>query len=124
MLFMPLVNAVLRKNGFTLPSSDLPRLALTMQPPAIGFYSRDKANPYPRNGRTIEVAKSITADILTWSDNLPSGPARNDLNDAAQTLYDLLVTRWTEVDETLGHLSTAMHYLNRWRKTEAVARGT
>ena len=86
-----------------------------MQPPHIGQYRYNPANPYPANGRTIEVAKSIVADIRNWSDNLPAGPARHDLHDAAQTLYDLLVSGWTEVDEALGQLHTAMHYLNRWQ---------
>lgn len=115
MLFMPLVNAVLRKMGFTLPGSELPRLALTTTPPPSRSYKYDRANPYPRNGRTIEVAKSIVADIRNWSDNLPAGPAKRDLHDATDTLYDLLVSGWTEVDEALGQLSTAMHYLNRWQ---------
>lgn len=114
-LFMPLVNAVLRKMGFTLPGSELPRLALTMTPPPSRSYKYDRANPYPRNGRTIEVAKSIVADIRDWSDNLPAGPAKRDLYDATDTLYGLLVSGWTEVDEALGQLSTAMHYLNRWQ---------
>lgn len=114
-LFMPLVNAVLRKMGFTLPGSELPRLALTMTPPPSISYKYDRANPYPRNGRTIEVAKSIVADIRDWSDNLPAGPAKRDLYDATDTLYGLLVSGWTEVDEALGQLSTAMHYLNRWQ---------
>ena len=115
MLFMPLVNAVLRKMGFTSPGSELPRLTMTVAPPPIGSYKYDRANPYPRNGRTIEVAKSIVADICNWSDNLPAGPAKRDLHNATDTLYDLLVSGWTEVDEALGQLSTAMHYLNRWQ---------
>lgn len=115
MLFMPLVNAVLRKMGFTLPGSELPRLTMTVAPPPIGSYKYDRANPYPRNGRTIEVAKSIVDDIRNWSDNLPAGPAKRDLHNATDTLYDLLVSGWTEVDEALGQLSTAMHYLNRWQ---------
>lgn len=95
--------------------AELPRLHLYQRPPAIGTYRYDRTNPYPRNGRTIEVAKSITADIRNWSENLPVGQARNDLRDAAQMLYDLLVSGWTEVDEALGQLHTAMHYLNRWQ---------
>lgn len=97
------------------PVSELPRLELFMSPPAIGSYRYNPANPHPANGRTIEVAKSIAADIRNWSDNLPAGPARYDLQDAAQMLYDLLVSGWTEVDEALGQLHTAMHYLNRWQ---------
>lgn len=95
--------------------AELPRLHLYQRPPAIGTYRYDRANPYPRNGRTIEVAKSIAADIRNWSENLPVGQARNDLRDATQMLYDLLVSGWTEVDEALGQLHTAMHYLNRWQ---------
>ena len=95
--------------------AELPRLHLYQRPPAIGTYRYDRTNPYPRNGRTIEVAKSITADIRNWSENLPVGQARNDLRDATQMLYDLLVSGWTEVDEALGQLHTAMHYLNRWQ---------
>lgn len=95
--------------------AELPRLHLYQRPPAIGTYRYDRTNQYPRNGRTIEVAKSITADIRNWSENLPVGQARNDLRDAAQMLYDLLVSGWTEVDEALGQLHTAMHYLNRWQ---------
>ncbi|MFG5779854.1 phage antirepressor N-terminal domain-containing protein [Comamonas sp. J-3] len=93
----------------------LPRLDLYMQPPAVGQYQFNRSNPYPRNGRTIEVAKSIAADIRNWSDNLPAGPARTDLHDAAQMLYDLLVSGWTDVDEALGQLHSAMHFLNRWQ---------
>ncbi|MBL5979723.1 phage antirepressor N-terminal domain-containing protein [Comamonas sp. NyZ500] len=93
----------------------LPRLKLRVSPPAIGMYRYNPANPHPANGRTIEVAKSIATDIRNWSDNLPAGPARYDLHDAAQTLHDLLVSGWTEVDEALGQLQTAVHYLNRWQ---------
>jgi hypothetical protein len=100
--------------GIETPAQ-LPRLHLHEVPPAIGTYRYNPANPHPKNGRTIEVAKSIAADIRNWSDNLPAGSARYDLHDAAQTLYDLLVTGWTEVDEALGQLHTAMHYLNRWQ---------
>lgn len=115
MLFMPLVNAVLRKMGFTLPGSELPRLTMTVTPPPIGSYKYDRANPYPRNGRTIEVAKSIVTDIQSWGHSLPNSPAKRDLIDATDTLYSLLVSGWTEVDEALGQISTAMHYLNRWQ---------
>lgn len=115
MLFMPLVNAVLKRQGFKLPGCDLPRLELTMRPPPIGTYLRTDTNRYPANGRTIEVAKNIAADIRNWSDSLPAGHARNDLHEAAQTLYDLLVSCWTEVDEALGQIHTAVHYLNRWQ---------
>lgn len=115
MLFMPLVNAVLRKMGFTLPGAELPRLAMTMTPPPIGSYKYDRANPYPRNGRTVEVAKSIVTDIQSWGHSLPNSPAKRDLIDATDTLYSLLVSGWTEVDEALGQISTAMHYLNRWQ---------
>lgn len=97
------------------PVPALPRLHLYQTPPAVGTYRYNPANPHPANGRTIEVAKSIAADIRNWSGNLPAGPARQDLHDAAQTLYDLLVSGWTEVDEALGQLHTAMHYLNRWQ---------
>ena len=97
------------------PVPALPRLHLYQTPPAVGTYRYNPANPHPANGRTIEVAKSIAADIRNWSDNLPAGPARQDLHDAAQTLYDLLVSGCTEVDEALGQLHTAMHYLNRWQ---------
>ncbi|WP_052263556.1 phage antirepressor N-terminal domain-containing protein [Comamonas thiooxydans] len=93
----------------------LPRLKLRVSPPAIGMYRYNPANPHPANGRTIEVAKSIATDIRNWSNNLPAGPARYDLHDAAQTLHDLLVSGWTEVDEALGQLQTAVHYLNRWQ---------
>ncbi|WP_368921339.1 Rha family transcriptional regulator [Comamonas aquatica] len=95
--------------------AQLPRLHLYQTPPAVGTYRYNPANPHPANGRTIEVAKSIAADIRNWSANLPAGPARQDLHDAAQTLYDLLVSGWTEVDEALASLHTAMHYLNRWQ---------
>lgn len=95
--------------------AQLPRLHLHQVPPPVGTYRYNPANPHPANGRTIEVAKSIAADIRNWSDNLPAGPARHDLHDAAQTLYDLLVSGWTEVDEALGQIHTAMHYLNRWQ---------
>ena len=93
----------------------LPRLDLHMQPPPVGTYRYNPANPYPRNGRTIEVAKSIALDILNWSDHLPTTQARQDLHDAAQTLHDLLVSGWTEVDEALSKMHTAMHFLNRWQ---------
>lgn len=95
-------------------SSALPRLQLRHVPPAPGTYRFDPANPYPATGRTIEVAKCIVADIRIWSDNLP-GSARQDLYEAAQVLNDLLVSGWTEVDEALGQMHTAMHMLNRWQ---------
>lgn len=94
--------------------SALPRLQLRHLPPAAGTYRFDPANPYPATGRTIEVAKSITSDIRIWSDNLP-GTARQDLYEATQVLYDLLVSGWTEVDEALGQMHTAIHMLNRWQ---------
>lgn len=113
LIFQPLMDAINRKmNKSTQP---LPGLKLSVCPPAIGQYRYNPANPHPANGRTIEVAKSIAADIRNWSNNLPAGPARHDLHDAAQTLYDLLVSGWTEVDEALGQIHTAMHYLNRWQ---------
>ena len=113
LIFQPLVDAINRKmNKSTQP---LPGLKLSVCPPAIGQYRYNPANPHPANGRTIEVAKSIAADIRNWSNNLPAGPARHDLHDAAQTLYDLLVSGWTEVDEALGQIHTATHYLNRWQ---------
>lgn len=105
----------IRKSGGYGQAAQLPRLHLHEVPPAIGTYRYNPSNPYPVNGQTIEVAKSIAADIRNWSSNLPAGPARYDLRDAAQTLYDLLVSGWTEVDEALGQLHTAMHYLNRWQ---------
>ncbi|WP_314324425.1 Rha family transcriptional regulator [Comamonas aquatica] len=95
--------------------AQLPRLHLYQTPPAVGTYRYNPANPHPANGRTIEVAKSIAADIRNWSDNLPASPARQDLHDAAQTLYDLLVSGWTEVDEALGQMQMAMHFLGRWQ---------
>lgn len=94
--------------------SALPRLQLRHLPPAPSTYRFDPANPYPATGRTIEVAKCIVADIRIWSDNLP-GSARQDLYEAAQVLNDLLVSGWTEVDEALGQMHTAMHMLNRWQ---------
>ena len=94
--------------------SALPRLQLRHLPPAAGTYRFDPANPYPATGRTIEVAKSIATDIRIWSDNLP-GTARQDLYEATQVLHDLLVSGWTEVDEALGQMHTAMHMLNRWQ---------
>lgn len=105
----------IRKTGSYAKAAALPRLHLQMNPPARGTYKFNSANPYPRDGRTIEVAKSIITDIRNWSDSLPAGPARNDLHDAAQILHDLLVSGWTEVDEALSSLNTAMHYLNRWQ---------
>lgn len=93
----------------------LPRLHLYEVPPPVGSYLHNPANPFPANGRTIEAAKSIVADIRNWSDQLPPGAARKDLHYAAQTLYELLVTGWTEVDEAMSQIHTAMHYLNRWQ---------
>lgn len=98
----------------TAKHSALPRLQLRHLPPAPGTYRFDPANPYPATGRTIEVAKCIVADIRIWSDNLP-GSARQDLYEAAQVLNDLLVSGWTEVDEALGQMHTAMHMLNCWQ---------
>lgn len=93
-----------------LPGLDFKR------PPPVGTCKHNHATPYPKDGRTIEMAKSITADMRNWCDeNLPYGQARDDMMDAANTLYDLLVSGWTEVDEALGRLHTAMHYLNRWQ---------
>lgn len=94
--------------------SALPRLQLRHLPPAPGTYRFDPANPYPATGRTIEVAKCIVSDIRIWGDCLP-GAARQDLYEATQVLNDLLVSGWTEVDEALGQMHTAMHMLNRWQ---------
>ncbi|WP_225561131.1 hypothetical protein [Comamonas sp. CMM02] len=94
--------------------SALPRLQLRHLPPAAGTYRFDPANPYPATGRTIEVTKCIVADIRIWGDCLP-GTARQDLYEATQVLGDLLVSGWTEVDEALGQMHTAMHMLNRWQ---------
>jgi len=94
--------------------SALPRLQLRHLPPPPGTYRFDPANPYPAAGRTIEVAKSIVSDIRIWSDSLP-GAARQDLFEATEVLNDLLVSGWTEVDEALGQMHTAIHMLNRWQ---------
>lgn len=94
--------------------SALPRLQLRHLPPPPGTYRFDPANPYPATGRTIEVAKSIVSDIRIWSDSLP-GAARQDLYEATGVLNDLLVSGWTEVDEALGQMHTAIHMLNRWQ---------
>lgn len=106
--------SIRRTGSYTKPAA-LPRLHLQVNPPARGTYKFNSANPYPRDGRTIEVAKSIITDIRNWSDKLPACPARDDLHDAAQTLHDLLVSGWTEVDEALSSLNSAMHFLNRWQ---------
>lgn len=100
--------------GEAAKPSALPRLQLRHLPPAPGTYRFDPANPYPATGRTIEVAKSIVADIRIWGDCLP-GTARQDLYEAIEVLGDLLVSGWTEVDEALGQMHTAIHMLNRWQ---------
>lgn len=114
-LFMPLVNVVLKKMEFKLPGHDLPHFEMTVRPPDVGTQKHDRDNPYPRNGRTIETAKSIVGDIGVWANQLPTGHAKRDLTDAVDTLHRLLVSGWTEVDEAMGQLSMAMYYLNRWQ---------
>ncbi len=104
----------IRKTGMYAKPAALPRLQLRHLPPAVGTYRFDPANPYPATGRTIEVAKSIVADIRIWGDSLP-GTARQDLYDATEVLNDLLVSGWTEVDEALGQMHCAIHMLNRWQ---------
>lgn len=100
--------------GEAVKPSTLPRLQLQHLPPPTGTYRFDPANPYPANGRTIEVAKSIVADISNWSDCLPDS-ARRDLHEATEVLNGLLISGWTEVDEALGQMHTAIHMLNRWQ---------
>lgn len=104
----------IRKTGMYAKPAALPRLQLRHLPPAVGTYRYDPANPYPATGRTIEVAKSIVADIRIWGDSLP-GTARQDLYEATEVLNDLLVSGWTEVDEALGQMHCAIHMLNRWQ---------
>ncbi|WP_314324462.1 Bro-N domain-containing protein [Comamonas aquatica] len=104
----------IRKTGMYAKPAALPRLQLRYLPPASGTYRYDPANPYPATGRTIEVAKSIVADIRSWGDSLP-GTARQDLYEATEVLNDLLVSGWTEVDEALGQMHCAIHMLNRWQ---------
>lgn len=104
----------IRKTGMYAKPAALPRLQLRHLPPAAGTYRFDPANPYPATGRTIEVAKSIVADIRIWGDSLP-GTARQDLYEATEVLNDLLVSGWTEVDEALGQMHCAIHMLNRWQ---------
>ncbi|MCL2656861.1 MAG: KilA-N domain-containing protein [Betaproteobacteria bacterium] len=105
----------LKGNSLPAPAvAPLPRLEFP-RPPRQGTYKYDKNNPYPRDGRTIEIAQEITAAIRDWAEKLPDPQARDDLRDAAHTLYELLVTGWTEVDEALGAFLNGMHYLNRWQ---------
>ncbi|MDR0672885.1 MAG: ORF6C domain-containing protein [Zoogloeaceae bacterium] len=75
----------------------------------------DRGNPYPRDGETIEMAQEIAIAIRNWAQSQPSSPASKSLAKAADTLYDLLVTGWTEVDEALSAMSRATHYLHRWQ---------
>lgn len=75
----------------------------------------DRGNPYPRDGETIEMAQEIAIAIRNWAQSQPSSPASKSLAKAADTLHDLLVTGWTEVDEALSAMSRATHYLHRWQ---------
>lgn len=104
--------SIRKTGGYGAPA--LPRLEFR-PPPALGTSSqRDPHNRYPRDGRTIESAKAIVTEIGCWANCLPP-QARQDLQAATDALYDLLVSGWTEVDEALGRMQTAMHYLNRWQ---------
>jgi hypothetical protein len=96
-----------------LPAPELPRLEFR-PPPAAGSIKYDPNFKYPRYGRTIETTKAIVTDIACWANCLPP-QARQDLQAATDAIQGLLVSGWTEVDEALGCLSTAMHYLNRWQ---------
>jgi hypothetical protein len=75
----------------------------------------DRRNPYPRDGETIEIAQDIAIAIRNWAWHQPPTPASRSLEKAAQTLHDLLVSGWTEVDEALGSISRGVHYLHRWQ---------
>jgi hypothetical protein len=92
----------------------LPRLEFP-KPPASGTYKYNREKPYPCDGRTIETVKGIAIAIRNWARALPDEQARNDLETAAHTIYELLITGWTEVDEALCSISTGVHYLNRWQ---------
>jgi hypothetical protein len=92
----------------------LPRLEFP-KPPANGSYKYNREKPYPRDARTIETAKDIAIAIRNWLRALPDEQAREDLKEAAHTLYELLIAGWTEVDEALCSISTGVHYLNRWQ---------
>ena len=75
----------------------------------------DRRNPYPRDGETIEMAQDIAIAIRNWVWRQPRSPATLSLEKAANTLYQLLVSGQGEVDEALGSMSRAMHYLHRWQ---------
>jgi hypothetical protein len=95
----------------TLPL-DAPPLEFPM--PVTGR-KYNRRNPYPRDGETIETSKEIAVAIRDWAWRQTPTPATRSLAEAADTLHDLLITGWTEVDEALGSISHGMHYLNRWQ---------
>jgi len=105
------------------PEFNLPHITFT-RPPEVGTYKRDLANPYPRDGRTIEMAKDIAEQIRSVGNRIKNtnrmgSPALakfgEELEEAAEVLRDLIISGWTEVDEALSCLSTAQHFLNRWQ---------
>ncbi|MDR2214611.1 MAG: hypothetical protein LBE59_02080 [Nevskiaceae bacterium] len=94
------------------------RRPVTIHVPAPGSPTFERLivpDDVPRNKRTIDVAQNLAIEIRNWAETLPDEQAKSDLRHAAQLLYDVLVTGWTQVDEALMKMNIGMSYLHEWQ---------
>lgn len=106
-VFMPLVNAVLKKQGFDLSNSP------QMKPPA---FSRSLPSGTPDAKRNLAAVQKVLRNLRSWGiEELPRH-VRPDFCDAIAEIDSLLVTGWTEVDEALTRIELGTSFLKRWNK--------
>ena len=101
-VFMPLVNAVLKKQGFDLSNSP------QMKPPA---FARSLPSGTPDAKRNLAAVQKVLRNLRSWGiEELPRH-VRPDFCDAIAEIDSLLVTGWTEVDEALTRIELGTSFL-------------
>ena len=106
-VFMPLVNAVLKKQGFDLSNSP------QMKPPA---FARSLPSGTPDAKRNLAAVQKVLRNLRSWGiEELPRH-VRPDFCDAIAEIDSLLVTGWTEVDEALTRIELGTSFLKRWNQ--------
>lgn len=106
-VFMPLVNAVLKKQGFDLSNSP------QMKPPT---FARSLPSGTPDAKRSLTVVQQVLRNLRSWGiEELPRH-VRPDFCDAISEIDSLLVTGWTEVDEALTRIELGTSFLKRWNQ--------
>lgn len=91
-VFMPLVNAVLKKQGFDLSNSP------QMKPPA---FARSLPSGTPDAKRNLAAVQKVLRNLRSWGiEELPRH-VRPDFCDAIAEIDSLLVTGWTEMNYSI-----------------------